>query len=197
MGGGSALENNGELSVCMPSGFPDDVEPPPQSVADEERPQKIELDCHKTTGTYEAAISPQGPKPIGAKRVFACKPNKHGLIVKKKTRLIVKGFSQVQDVDCFQAFAPTPSSAQRQRKFCRLLPMNIVERFFTQTSLKLLSSRNSTPRHTGYMKPPGGCGDKSGKIVRLNKITVRSTGERTAVGWIIDRERGRVRYGAE
>ena len=30
-------ENKGELSVRMPSGFPEDVEPPPQSVADVER----------------------------------------------------------------------------------------------------------------------------------------------------------------
>ena len=32
-------ENKGELSVRMPSGFPEDVEPPPQSVADTERSQ--------------------------------------------------------------------------------------------------------------------------------------------------------------
>ena len=38
MAGGPAMEENeGELSVRMPSGFPEDVEPPPQSVADVER----------------------------------------------------------------------------------------------------------------------------------------------------------------
>ena len=60
MAGGTA-EKTGELSVCMPSGFPADVEPPPQSVADVERSiykaawheaMKIELDGHKTTGTF-------------------------------------------------------------------------------------------------------------------------------------------------
>ena len=30
MAGGPAVEIKGELSVCMPSGFPGDVEPPPQ-----------------------------------------------------------------------------------------------------------------------------------------------------------------------
>ena len=34
-----AEENKGELSVCMPNGFPEDVEPPPQSVVDIERSQ--------------------------------------------------------------------------------------------------------------------------------------------------------------
>ena len=65
------MENKGELSVCIPSGFPEDVEPPPQSVAYIERSQykaawregmKIELDGHKTTGKYEAATPPQGRK---------------------------------------------------------------------------------------------------------------------------------------
>ena len=38
-GGPAAGENKGELSVRMPNGFPEDVEPPPQSVADIERSQ--------------------------------------------------------------------------------------------------------------------------------------------------------------
>ena len=38
MAGGPVVEDNKrELRVCMPSGFPEDVEPPPQSVADVER----------------------------------------------------------------------------------------------------------------------------------------------------------------
>ena len=36
-GGPAAGENKGEYSVGMPSGFPEDVRPPPQSVADVER----------------------------------------------------------------------------------------------------------------------------------------------------------------
>ena len=36
-GGPDAEENKGELSVRMPSCFPEDVEPPPPSVADIER----------------------------------------------------------------------------------------------------------------------------------------------------------------
>ena len=57
MAGGPAVEENkGELSVRMMSGFSEDVEPPPQSVADVERSQhkatwheamKIALDSHK------------------------------------------------------------------------------------------------------------------------------------------------------
>ena len=73
MAGGPAVENKGELSVCMPRGFPEDVEPPPQSIAGVERPQykaawheamRIEWDGHKTTGTYEVATPPQGRKVV-------------------------------------------------------------------------------------------------------------------------------------
>ena len=40
MGGGPAVEENkGELSVRMPRGFAEDLEPPSQSVADIERSQ--------------------------------------------------------------------------------------------------------------------------------------------------------------
>ena len=38
-GGPAAEENKGELSVRMPSGFPEDVEPSPRSVADVQRSQ--------------------------------------------------------------------------------------------------------------------------------------------------------------
>ena len=75
-GGPAAEEIKGESNACMPRGFPEDEEPPPQSVADVERSHykaawrtamKTELDGHKTTGTYEAATPPRGRKPVGAK----------------------------------------------------------------------------------------------------------------------------------
>ena len=123
-GGPAAEENTGESNVCMPSGFPEDVEPPPQSMADVERSQykaawrkamNTELDGHKTTGTYESATPPLGRKPVGAKWVFSYKTDNNGIITKTKARRVAKGCSQVQDVDHFQTFAPT--HRQRQSKF--------------------------------------------------------------------------------
>ena len=73
---GGHVENKGESNVCMSSGFPVDVEPPPQSAADVERSKykaawreaiKVELGGHKTTDTYKAATPPLGRKPVGAK----------------------------------------------------------------------------------------------------------------------------------
>ena len=98
MPGGPVVEDNkGELCVCTPSGFPEDVEPPPQSVADVERSKdkaawreamKNELDGHKTTGTYEAATPPRGRKPVGAKYVFSYKTDKDGMIAKTNSVLV-------------------------------------------------------------------------------------------------------------
>ena len=67
MAGGPAVEENkGELSACMSSGFPEDVEPPPQSVAYVERLKykaawcEAMKDGHKTTGKHETTTPPRG-----------------------------------------------------------------------------------------------------------------------------------------
>lgn len=71
MAGGLASESKRKLSARMPSGFSEDVEPPPQSVAYVERSEykaalqedmNIESDAHKTAGTCEAATPSQGRK---------------------------------------------------------------------------------------------------------------------------------------
>ena len=56
---------------------------------------EIELDGHKTTGTYEAATSPLGRKPAGAKWVLIYRTDKDGLIENTKASLVFKGFDRV------------------------------------------------------------------------------------------------------
>ena len=173
-GGRAAEENTGESNLFLPSDFPEDVEPPPQSVADEERSQykaawrkamKTESDGHKTTGTYEAATPPRGRNPVGVKWVFPNKTDKDGIIAKTKARLVSKGFSQVQDVDYFQMFAPTPSSALikilaavANEEGLKIFRLDVAQAF---VRAKLDAEI--------YMKLPDGCNDMSGKIVRLNR----------------------------
>ena len=174
-GGPAAEEHTGESNVCMPSGFPEDVEPPPQSVADVERSQykaawrkamKTELDGHKTSGTYEAATPPLRREPVGAKWVFSYKADKDGIIVAKtKARLVAKGFSQVQDVDYFQTFAPTPLSAS-----IKILAAVANEQGLTNFHSDVVQAFVRAKLDAEiYMKLLDGCGDMSGKIVRLNR----------------------------
>lgn len=70
---GGSVGNKRELSVCMPIGFPADVELPPQSVTDVEcssynaawhEAVDTLFDGHETTGTYEAAKPPKGRKSV-------------------------------------------------------------------------------------------------------------------------------------
>lgn len=77
--------------MCMPVGFPTDVESLPLSVAGVERSMdraawhkimKLEVDGHVTTGTYKAAAPPKGWGPIGATWVIFHKNNHDGFIEK-------------------------------------------------------------------------------------------------------------------
>ena len=79
--------------------------------------------------------------------------------------MVAKGFSQVPGVDCFDVFSPTIHSASSRilvSLACKLdwgLFHFDVEQAFVQAKLK----------EEVYMRLPPGCGDHSGKVVRLNK----------------------------
>ena len=98
--------------------------------------------------------------------MFSCKTDKDGLIVKTKARLVAKGFSQVQeDVNYFQTFAPTPSSASvkilvafANEHGLRIFHLDVAQAF---VHAKLDAEI--------YMKLPDGCGDMSRHIVCLNR----------------------------
>ena len=48
---------------------------------------------------------------ISAKWVFTWKTNELGKVVRAKARLVARGFRQVEGVDYFETFAPTPASS--------------------------------------------------------------------------------------
>ena len=78
--------------------------------------------------------------------MFTYKTEKYGLIVKTKASLVAQGFSQVQDENYLQIFAPTPSSAS----------VNILAAAVNEHGLKIshldvaqaIVQRNSMPRYT-------------------------------------------------
>ena len=97
--------------------------------------------------------------------MFSYKPDKECIIAKTKARLVAKGFSQVQDVNYFQTFTPTPSSASikilaavANAQGLKIFHLNVAQAF---VRAKLDAEI--------YMKLPDGCGDMSGRIVRLNR----------------------------
>jgi len=67
---------------------------------------KIEIDSILQNQTWKLVDLPPGAKPIGCKWIFKRKYNPDGFIDKYKARLFAKGFTQKQNVDCFDTFAP-------------------------------------------------------------------------------------------
>ena len=67
---------------------------------------KIELDSILKNKTWELVDLPSRAKPIGYKWIFKIKYFLDGSIEKYKARLVAKGFSQKQNIDYFDKFAP-------------------------------------------------------------------------------------------
>ena len=108
---------------------------------------------------------PRGSNVVSACRVFACKVDKAGCVIKPKARLVATGFSQVHTVDFMETYSPTPEAlcvktvvAVTVGREWELRQLD-VKQAFIQADLE----------YDVYMKLLDGCGDKSGKIVKLNK----------------------------
>ena len=97
--------------------------------------------------------------------IFTWKTNDRGKVIRAKARLVAKGFRQVEGVNYFCTFPPTPASS-----CIRLL--NLIacefglelchfdaEQAFVQFDLE----------EDVFMRLPHGYEDLSGKIVRLNR----------------------------
>ena len=91
------------------------------------------------------------------------------MIIKTKARLVAKSFSQVQDVDYFQTFAPTPVSASVKflvdaaNEYGPKIFRFDVAQGFVRAKLDLEI----------YMKLPDECGDRSGRpLASANRCMV-------------------------
>ena len=104
---------------------------------------------------------------------------------------MAKGFSQVQDVDYFRAFAPTPSSAS-VKILAAVANEHGLNIFRLDIAQAFVRGKLEAEIH---MKLPDGCGDMPGKIVRLNRSLYGL--KQIARQWVrLLVDRGMVRYGA-
>ena len=115
--------------------------------------------------TFSLVSKPPSRKAVGAKWVLKWKKDQNGNVVKAKARLVAKGFSQVQGIDYFDTFAPTPSTSSIRLLVCVALERDL-DLYHFDADQAFVQSKLDTDI---YMRMPEGCGDMSGKIVLLNK----------------------------
>ena len=65
-----------------------------------------ELDVLRRMGTWDVVDRPTSANVVGCKWVFRAKRNAQGAIVRYKARLVAKGFTQQENVDFHETFAP-------------------------------------------------------------------------------------------
>ena len=86
---------------CEPIGFEEAVQDKKWRNAMDEEIKAIEKN-----DTWEFAPLPTGKKTIGVKWVYKLKKIAKGKVERYKARLVVKGYSQRQDIDYDEVFAP-------------------------------------------------------------------------------------------
>uniref|UniRef100_A0A2N9ICE2 Integrase catalytic domain-containing protein n=1 Tax=Fagus sylvatica TaxID=28930 RepID=A0A2N9ICE2_FAGSY len=102
-----SIENIDDITLfclfadCEPTGFKEAVQDKKWRNAMNE-----EIKAIKKNDTWELTTLPHGKKAIGVKWVYKMKKNAKGEVERYKARLVVKGYSQQQGIDCDEVFAP-------------------------------------------------------------------------------------------
>ena len=167
-----ALQVDIEASVEMPTGKMLDLPPPPTTQEEVRRSlfckafehsKKVELNGLLAVGCFKVVDKkdmPKGRKIVGSRWVHTYKGDVHGNCLKTKSRVVGKGFIQVQDVDYHDAKSPTLASAPVKMIATianeKGLPVFHLDQAFVQAPLE----------EEMYMRLPPGCGELSGKGVK-------------------------------
>ena len=131
--------------------------------------QKAEVNELLAVGCFKVVDEkdvPKDRKVVGSRWVHTYKSDGHGNCLKTKSRVVAKGFTQVQDVDYHESTSPTPTSA----------PVKIIAAAITNEKdlpifhLDVSQAFVQAPlEEEMYMRLPPGCGELSGKVVNLLK----------------------------
>ncbi|KAE8242086.1 hypothetical protein A4X06_0g7253 [Tilletia controversa] len=128
-----------------------------KSSMDDEYKSLIEM------GTWELCHAPPGRKLIGCRWVYKVKTDPEGRAIRKKSRLVAQGYTQVEGIDYDETFAPV----------ARLSALRMMVTLAIQLGLRLHGMDVKTAYLNGeldvdlYMRQPPGYDDGSGRVCRL------------------------------
>ena len=126
---------------------------------------RLELEGHNEIGTFSVDVVPKGLNVITRKWVFAWKTDSDGYITKAKARLVARGFGQQSGVDYFNMFAPTPAVSFIKVALA-IAVQNDWPLYHFYVEQALVQAKLDT---NVYMKLPCGCGERTGKVVKLDR----------------------------
>ena len=119
----------------------------------------------ENAGTFGATQQPNGLNVLSAKGVYGLKSNETGFATRAKTKLVARGCGQREGIDFFETFASTPTAS-----CIRLLGAIACELGLDLCHFDAeLAFVQSNLDEDAFMRLPRGCGETSGKVVRLNR----------------------------
>ncbi|CAN0506022.1 unnamed protein product, partial [Discosporangium mesarthrocarpum] len=118
----------------------------------------------KSVNAFSLAELPPGRKAVGEKWVFKWKTDEIGIITRAKARLVEKGYNEKPEVDYFEIFAPTPAAST-----VRLLTGVTNEQRLELIHFDAEQAFLHAELDEVFVQFPPGCGDLSGKTVRLHR----------------------------
>ena len=171
------------VSIEMPTGKVQDLPPPPTTQAELlqspfrkafELSQRVEIEGLLDVGCFapvDGEEIPEGRKIVASKCVHTYKGDENGYSVKTKSCLVAKGFSQVAGVDYNETTSPTPAAAP-----VKMIAAVANEKGLPVYHLDVSQAFVQTPlKEEIFMRLPTGCGELSGKIVRLLSVSTVSS----------------------
>ncbi|SOV07637.1 uncharacterized protein UDID_19237 [Ustilago sp. UG-2017a] len=122
-----------------------------------------ELEGLEAMGTWEVVHQPPGVPLVDSKVVLQLKLDADGMPVKRKARLVARGFTQREGIDYQETFSPVaPLGAIRA-----ILALAVQNNWEVHALDITMAYLNSTLKEAIYMKPPEGSGVAPGQVYKV------------------------------
>eukprot|EP00961_Rhodomonas_salina_P032927 443475-Rhodomonas_salina.1 len=115
-------------------------------------------------GVFEVSELPPGRKAIGSRVVFKIK-TRYGVPVRRKARIVAKGYSQCYGVD----YADTFAAMAHPSAISLLLALAAMNGWFVNSTDVEQAFLHCPLEESIYLQPPAGLEESNGKVWRLKK----------------------------